>query len=273
VSNPILVTLDGSQLAERVVPALHTILADGPVVLLQILNDAPAAEYEAIQDAAQAYLDGVAKQIGGETTTRIARGDAADRILAAIDELSPRLVVMSSHGHSGAARLVRGSVAERVLRHSPAPLLVTNPHALEELEGGARPWKRILVPLDGSPFAASVLDLLEGPARGLADEVLLLLVQDVRDGLKPNEPWDPAPLMASLDEQAARLEAAGYRVTRRAELGDPATEILRLAEAETDLVAMCTHGRSGPSRWVFGSVTEQVLRHCARPLLVVRATS
>jgi nucleotide-binding universal stress UspA family protein len=53
--------------------------------------------------------------------------------------------------------------------------------------------------------------------------------------------------------------------------GNPALEILKAAEEKAvDLIAMTTHGRSGPSRWVFGSVTAKVLRSASVPLLVVR---
>ena len=73
-------------------------------------------------------------------------------------------------------------------------------------------------------------------------------------------------LTPSLD----KLTAAGLTATLEVATGYPATEILRAAEDETDLIALSTHGRSGASRWWFGSVAEQVLRHCEVPLLIQR---
>ena len=68
-----------------------------------------------------------------------------------------------------------------------------------------------------------------------------------------------------------RRRLKGIPVKVASELGHPALSILDAAKGmHADLIAMTTHGRSGASRWAFGSVAEQVLRHCPHPLLVLR---
>ncbi|MBN1179186.1 MAG: universal stress protein [Anaerolineae bacterium] len=78
-------------------------------------------------------------------------------------------------------------------------------------------------------------------------------------------------LQAYLDGVAETLGPIAAHVETVVRFGQPADEILRYAEeVEADLIAMCTHGRSGLSRWVFGSVAEKVLRGATCPVLLVR---
>jgi nucleotide-binding universal stress UspA family protein len=82
---------------------------------------APTMNHE-IAEAAKRALDQLAESSGG--LQRIVRaGDAAEQILAVINELHPSMVVMGTHGRSGLARWVLGSVAEQVARRSPIPVL------------------------------------------------------------------------------------------------------------------------------------------------------
>jgi len=76
-----------------------------------------------------------------------------------------------------------------------------------------------------------------------------------------------------LVEKVKQLRWEGLdKVTYLVPPGDAAEEIISLARQSPDnLVAMCTHGRSGVGRWVLGSVTDRVVRHCGDPVLVVRA--
>jgi nucleotide-binding universal stress UspA family protein len=74
------------------------------------------------------------------------------------------------------------------------------------------------------------------------------------------------------ENPAARFRKLGVPVKRRTIMGNPAEVILDVSHSEdVDLIAMATHGRSGVSRWVLGSVAERVLRHASVPVLLVRA--
>jgi len=89
------------------------------------------AAYDAESKAARKKLEAVAKEKLGSIKheVRLAVGEPASAILAAIDKISPDLVVMATHGRKGVAHLFLGSVTERVVRESPKPVLTIRPLA------------------------------------------------------------------------------------------------------------------------------------------------
>lgn len=272
----ILVPLDGSPLADAVLPRVERIaLREGALVhLLHVIGPRETLTTpEQAELTARAHLDGVRARLearGVRVESRVARGDPAAVVLTSAVELRADLIAMSSHGRSGVLRWIRGSVAERVLREATAPLLVSTPRAAGEHDDLR--LRRILVPLDGSERAAAVLPLVATLARADGAEVILLRTA-----------WDPVrrPVLAAafapeklvegLAPFRARLVDAGVSVRALAAYGDAASEVCDAAEREqVDLVAMTTHGRTGLARVVDGSVSETVLRHCRRPVLLVR---
>lgn len=269
-----LVPLDGSDLANRILTPLRRLLDTQEVKRITLLH------IEEERDATGERDEGIARvrELLPETRVlvefRDEQGDPAGRILAVAEELAPDLIAMATHGLSGVARWVRGSVAERVLRHSTVPLFLANPHAIVPDAGAsAGGFRRILAPLDGSRVGAGILPLLVAVARLHDAEVVLLAVENVRVPGPPHlRPRGESAVLASLEPFRASLQAAGVEAVRLvAETGAASLKILEVAEREqADLVALSTHGRSGPSRWVFGSVAEQVLRECRLPLLVRR---
>ncbi len=287
---PILVPLDGSDRSRGVFAHLDPLLRaeDAQVHLLFVIDPQHAAEGEQHAgrplplrvDAAQRWLREVQQDLerrGGQARVHVDVGDPAEAILARAEGLGPDgLVAMATHGRSGLSRWVRGSVAERVLRRCPVPLLLGPARA----EGTtARAFQRILVPLDGSDRSARILPRVSALARRFDAEVVLLQAAVVL-GVSPEVPGPlpvvaPAPdtLEEALEPARQRLLSGGVaRVRVRGEVAtDEAGAILDVAEDEgADLIAMTTHGRSGLDRWLFGSVAEKVLRHAATPLLVER---
>jgi nucleotide-binding universal stress UspA family protein len=202
------------------------------------------------------------------------------------------MIAMTTHGRGGVARWVMGSVAEKVARGSDVPLLIVRsfreaPHGDIEPEAARElPFRRILVPVDGSPTSLAVVEAAEEFARLFESEVLVLHVWPltlapiyVGPGI-PVYSSDPAAIFPipppekdeMTAESAERFRKAGVQVTRMSTRGDAASEILDQSQAQgAELVALGTHGRSGLSRWVLGSVAERVLRHARTPILLVRA--
>ncbi len=275
----ILVPLDGSELADKVLrPLGSTLSVASDIALLSVVpsNDLPRDHPPgrnpltlARQHLAARRDELVAR--GACAHSRLSIGDAAAKIVDFAREHSTTLIVMSTHGRSGASRIFRGSVAERVLRHSPIPVLLANPKALGDRDEFR--FKKILVPLDGSELSAEVLPLVAELAKLHGSEVVLFYSVPIA---VTTEPWVVTAPMMSLQDGEKVLEPfvsrlPGVTVKRLSEMGDPASNILELVEREKiDLVAMTTHGRSGASRWFFGSVAENVIRHAACPLLVKR---
>jgi nucleotide-binding universal stress UspA family protein len=165
-------------------------------------------------------------------------------------------------------------------------------------------FRKIIVPCDGSDLAReSVFPQVEDLAKSMGAEVVIVRVVPVPAGrsgsaFKPGTPELPAPLPVTAedvevalhpiykDQAIASAEAEARHSVSQAEamlrekgisarsevlLGQPAEEIIDYAKEENaDLIIMCTHGRSGLGRWLFGSVTEKVLRGAKTPVLVIR---
>ena len=137
-------------------------------------------------------------------------------------------------------------------------------------------FKKILVPLDGSPLAEGVLPQVIGMARVHGAKVLLLRVGFalVFPGADPAEAQIETILEAEdyIGRIRKRLEGEGIEADASVRYGFPAEEILSHARRNgVDLIAMATHGRTGPVRWVLGSVAEQVLRKAEVPVFLFRA--
>jgi nucleotide-binding universal stress UspA family protein len=284
----ILVPLDGSELAESILPFVEEFarLTGASLGLMQVIEPqpeavgrweaAPSALEEALAAAgrrAQRYLTGLAARLapaGLGIRTEVTSGPTAETIIQRSRAFD--LVAMATHGRSGIGRWVYGSVADKVLRGASVPVLLVRARADGAAAGG--PLQRILVPLDGSPLAEQALPVAAELAQRAGAE--LALVQSVF--------WAQAPVIdpagyggafavAGLIEQAeadahAYLEQAGRPLVERglvvqtAVRFEPAADaILSVAsEREADLIVMSTHGRSGLGRWVLGSVADRVLR-------------
>jgi nucleotide-binding universal stress UspA family protein len=276
----ILIPLDGSETAEAILPQVRRFLKchAADILLLQVSPSfAPDFHFAVPGQTGEvnAYVRKRTFELindGIPARALVRHGHPAEQILDAAAAEGATMIAMSTHGRSGFSRFVFGSVAEKVLRASPIPILVVRsfPHAeisrgrLEEL-----PFRRILVPLDGSEASSSVIPLVLSFARPLDAHVTLLHVEEA-DPLAPH--WPPAEEAVLRAEQS--LKEACIPSVRDNRRGDPASEILRAAEERsTDVIVIGTHGRSGPSRWVFGSVTEKVLRASALPMIIARRRS
>lgn len=271
----VLIPLDGSELADKVLGPVDRILRDQTVGVVDLLQVVPPEDGAEARSVAEEHMKGVRKQLSANSipaSITVEEGDPAEKILAHVREHQPDLVAMATHGRSGVQRWLRGSVAERVLRHCSVPLLLCNPTSLGP-DAPQNPFGKILVPLDGSELAAGILALVGAVARIYDSEVVLLriasfAVADEKQMRLRNED----DIIATLQPLAEQLAAVGIeKVSLRASFGAPAVQILDQADREdVDLVALSTHGRSGLSRWWFGSVAEAVLRHCRCPVLVRR---
>lgn len=147
-------------------------------------------------------------------------------------------------------------------------------------------YKKIVVPLDGSPLAECVLPHVEALARGcLVNEIIFL--RAVEPFQYPTYAGEVTITPAEVERINAgnKLEAEDYlrKLTDRFKFENIPTgwEVLlgRAAERiadygsknQADLVVIATHGRSGLSRWVWGSVADRILRSACVPVLMVRA--
>jgi len=314
----ILVPLDGSALAEQAIPTAgrSARATGGSVVLVQVISPPFAYGYGpyllqppcymddlALRDdlsEATSYLERVAASIhlaGVETEVEACYGSAAVMILSAAHAKNMDLIVMCSHGYTGLKRRLLGSVAQKVARHAPVPVLVLHHHTTAD---GPRPTlaqpMRVLVPLDGSLLARAALTPAVQLAAALAapGQGAMHLLRVVKRETLPDEVLDPTTkedllhkakiYLASVTEHLREGIAAELKVAVTWSVAletDAAKAIINVAEngedadgtgifAGCDCIALATHGRGGLQRWAMGSVTERVLAGTTFPVLIVR---
>ncbi len=143
-------------------------------------------------------------------------------------------------------------------------------------------YTRILVPLDGSGLAEGVLDHVRALAACMGSEIVLLTIMTYPHyDYLISDPEIVASLHATLEAEAcqylssvaAGLQSDGLRVTAEVITvsGAVADAIIDFAkEKRAELIAMSTHGRTGPARWFLGSVADRVVRGAGMPVLMVR---
>ena len=280
----ILVPLDGSELAEG---ALDYVLAvprtkRTKVVLLSVV----AHPGEPGDHPMKAYLDATVQRLedeGVNASAAIAYGHAAHEIVEFAEENQADLIVMSSHGYSGVKLRILGSIAQEVLHRTCVPLLLVKPKGEKGTEVA---WKKVLVPLDGSPFSESAIGYVAEVVKGSGSEIVLVRVSEPpmvpvtwsRDVDSHRKEYQQR-LTGEMQQQAieylegvrATLGKKRMKVKPLAVVGVAPQSILDTAEKENaDLLVMSTHGRSGVSRWVYGSVVNEVVQRCVRPMLLVR---
>jgi nucleotide-binding universal stress UspA family protein len=142
-------------------------------------------------------------------------------------------------------------------------------------------FSRIVVPLDGSALSEAVVPAVVRLAAGTLLEVVLLAVAAMPEEIEERDSVishldeiiqeEEADLARYLERHAHRLRAGRITAQTRVRFGEPAAEIVRCAEEEeADAIAMSTHGRTGLSRLIHGSVAGTVLRTTRLPLLLLR---
>lgn len=113
--------LDGSALAERILPTIETFCVANDSQLLLL-----SASHPENRDRARAYLSSVARRLPGSVRTSIEAGSAVPAILAAASRWAADSIALTTHGRSGLSRLLYGSVTERLLHETTVPVFVLN---------------------------------------------------------------------------------------------------------------------------------------------------
>jgi nucleotide-binding universal stress UspA family protein len=295
----IVIPLDGSKTAEKVL-SYARVLAKNlavPVELLNVIDITALAKRVAPEQAryldtiiaedehrCRVYLRDVARSFSGAGVQCVVkRGNPADVIIACANEVKGTLIAMATHGRSGLNRWWLGSVAEEVLRGTGAPVLLIRGNE----EGGLGAETVIdsaVIPLDGSELAEGALTAAAELAKMLDLEIVLFRAYELpASAYYGSEDYLPnydqlkeqvkQQVQSYLADKMTKLKAQGVtRVSSVIVEGAGPNEIVGYArKIPNNLVAMCTHGRSGLKRLVLGSVTEKVVRHSGDPVLVLRA--
>lgn len=287
----ILVPLDGSALAEGVLP--HALALSqafrAAVEFVHVLDH--EAEHDArvdplawhmLRTEGQSYLQTVARRweaVAGPVETILLEGAAADRIVAHAREQKADLIVLSSHGRSGMSEWNVSSVVQKVIMRAFRSVFFVRA-ALTHPDERYRPYqyRRLLIPLDGSRRAEGVLPLAQKLLEG--DNATALLIHMLQRPVPFRQPpaaedaemveryieRNGAEAAAYLEEVCGRL---GPRVSARVEVNDsPATALADLAEsAEVDMVLLSAHGRTTGHN-PYGGVASGFIHYGSAPLLI-----
>ena len=303
----ILTPLDGSTLSEGILPYVRA-LAPALGARVELLQTHPNMTYELeqLEDAEQAsitaalepvqlrlqhqsesYLSKVASELEGlgvETGIDVRFGPPAASIVEEAEQVEDTLIAMSTHGRAGVGRWIMGSVTDRVLHTTMTPLLVVHPERGAPSVDSVADISTLIVPLDGSELAETVLPVAAAVAMATGASILLVRSLDApsRSSLSVTElasrgvsegTLEEAETAESLGARAAALREEGVADVRTMVIrGNAAEEIEELARNTPDsMIVACTHGRSGVGRAVMGSVTDRLARHSGHPALIVRA--
>jgi nucleotide-binding universal stress UspA family protein len=303
----ILVPLDGSALAEQVLPSVRMLapLLRAGVHLLRVVSESDRYHlllyeygqdhfatqrerqlhsWEILRQQAESYLAPLAQQLraaGVETAFEVRLGAPAEIVVEVAEREQATLIAMATHGYSGIKRWALGSVTDRVVHAANVPVFVVR--GSEQPSIGERSLKRILVPLDGSALARQALLLAAELAASTHAELILLTVNapPLGEALEEVSSYPRSgELLAALRDRvlgelgglADELRQQEVPVTPVAVEGFPAETIIdEAARRQVDLIVMATHGYSGLKRWALGSVADKVLHAATTPLLLVRA--
>jgi nucleotide-binding universal stress UspA family protein len=291
----ILVPLDGSELAESALPYAEELSArlDSNMVLIYACEPSDEKHHRMhelyLQKMVEATRRGLKKHLaedakeGPQVASALVTGDAAEQIVDYADKEDSGLIVMATHGRSGIRRWVLGSTAAKVARATKRPLVLVRAGVARSRAKAEVLLGKLLLPLDGSKQSELAVPYVEELAAQLKAEVVLLHVVAPTyfaysiPGETIEMPFTPEDMERFrtksehyLETVAEAMRKRGVAASTEVAIGTAADEIIRLSdEMPVDLVVMSTHGRSGISRWAFGSVADKIIHAANAPVLLI----
>lgn len=290
----ILLPLDGSSLAECVLPHARTIAhtMGAEIILTHVLEQENESAREGGLDPlawhlrkaeAETYLEEVRGSLSHiPVRTALLQGPAAATLVEFSKERQVDLIILSSHGSSGLSGWNVGSVAQKIIYRAKTSLMIIPAYREAETDVEEMKYRRLLVPLDGSQRAECVLPFVNALSRDEEAKTTLLHVC-VKPEMPRRSPLTPEEVaLADQVMESNRVEAQRYLEDVRAQLDCPAEyRVLQVddliaalhEEAENlscDLVVLSAHGYSGDTHRPFGSVVTSFIAYGSQPLLIVQ---
>ncbi len=284
----VLLLLDGSELAEVVFHYARE-LSGRLGIELELLQVVSPREVEQLP-MRRAYVESKAKELCTDAAPDaagqcvVARGsvvvgDPAEEILKYIAEHDVELVMMSTHGQSGVRQFSLGGVANKVVHASQEPVWLVPSDLREEVIADTLANRPLVVPLSGSEISEAAIHHALRVVEQRAAESEIVLVQAIPEvsttSASLSQVKDREEVMrrseAYLEGVAKSIRQTGLTARTVLLQGEPAEAVIEFLKKEpAQLVVMATRGRTGLSRMVFGSVTEDVIHMLKKtPMLLV----
>ncbi len=258
-----------------------------PEALVSLPGQAPLPMIDYVRVQAQRQLDeelagwAADPELAGRFDARLVSGLAFEELPQEAATWKADLIVMGTHGRRGFAHLLLGSVAERVVRQAPCPVMVVRATGTTVTPPTA--FERVLVPIDFGPDSAaaarlgmalskdgagSVTLLHVVPTPAYAGEVLVPRAGGIRLGEFLHDEAQRRLEMFAQDVGHGGLDRCHFLVMQ----GSAAEQVVHLAtEDNYGTIVMGTKGRHGLAHFFVGSVAERVLRHAVCPVVITRA--
>lgn len=247
---------------------------DGVVVTPETLR----AERDATLSDVSALAAECRSISGAEISADVEQGPIVDVLGGYAKRNAIDLIVISSHGRRGIARLALGSVTDSLIRGTTIPVLVVKPKASYLTPEASKEFHRIVVPLDGSSLAEQILTRVVPLAKLEDAEITLLHVlapsgdSHDNDGSGELRWWEKrvAGAQAYLFRRAREIRLQGVATTIDVVVAENVADAISdYAKRErADLIAIATHGRGGLARVLRGSVADAITKSAMSSVLV-----
>ena len=294
----ILVPLDGSQLADCVLPHVAAIARpfDAEITLLRMLEKNQAGTSAQLFDLVNwqinktrsaLYLDKIHarfQKLNIRTRTAVQEGLVADGITEYAQSQGMKLIVLSSHGRNGLTQWGISSVTQKIILSAQTSLLIIRAHQYGSLLE-APFYRHILVPLDGSQRAENVLPIVTQLAHFHKSQVHLVQVVQTPEMARQMPPAREDVELSNrivarnqeeaeryLEQLKSRSYLEGLAIKTHLLTGENAAVALhQLVDQENiDMVALSAHGYSGNHQWPYGSMVNNFILYGRVPLLIVQ---
>jgi nucleotide-binding universal stress UspA family protein len=300
--DPILVPLDGSQLAECVLPHCVAIASpfDAEITLLRMLEKNQASTSAQLFDLlnwqinktkATLYLEKTRSRLEEakiRARAAVLEGLVAEGITEYAQNQGMKLIILSSHGHTGLSKWGISSTAQKIIMSAPTSVLIIRAYQ-HDIQAGALStipvYQRILVPLDGSQRAENVLPIVTQLAHFHKSQIHLVHVVQTPEMARQMPPVREDIDLSNrvvarnqeeaghyLDQMKVRSTLEGIAVQTHLLTSDNAAVALhQVAEQEhINMVALSAHGYSGNQQWPYGGMVNNFILYGKVPLLIVQ---
>jgi nucleotide-binding universal stress UspA family protein len=292
----ILLPLDRSALAECVLP--HAIAVarafESQVTLLHVMDTPREARWRRAMDPlnwqirkaeATTYLHEVELRLqaaGLQTDTHILEGVAAEQVIGFAETHASQLIMLSSHGQGGLSEWGASSVVQKITQRARTSVMIVRAARLVVLDAPSLRYQRILVPLDGTQRAETILPAAATLAR--ANDAQIVLAHLVQQPAMPRRTPPSREDIELADQLVVRNQAEATQyldqlqsrltgtVEARVRVSDQLAATLHelIEQEKTDLVLLSAHGVSSQTRGPFGDVTNNLIAYGTTPLIIMQ---
>jgi nucleotide-binding universal stress UspA family protein len=261
----ILACLDGSQMAEEILPMARAIAAamHAELAFIRVVGDADELAAE------ENYLRQLAREYGAELRF-VFSDDIPGAIMAELAKEPRSVAALTSHGRTAFLEALMGSVASTVIRASHRPVLVFRPSGKNQRS--QEQIKSVAVALDGGAFAEQILPYAIQLAQSLKARLLLVQALPIQSPIPPGPDQETIVMLESsyLRRKAAAIEQeSDIGVDWEVLHGEAASAITEFLKNRSDtILAMTSHANSALKRTIVGSVAAACLRDAGIPMLI-----